>query len=239
MSPGATATTNEVFAARLASLLHTARTDGGASLREMARATAGAATGRQLRAIEAAEADLTHFDVAAIVAAYGLDPSSLVGDRVPIEVDLRSGVLRTAGIARHFTPGTTDGLLTAYLLLVRDLRDVPEGSAVPVRRDDVEVLAWHLEADAASVLDRLAVLMGATGGERRSIAALFAAGAAVLILTTGAAVLQPGIHRGSSDTGSGRDVRRTSGSPPSAMTPPPPPPGAMRAPTAGGPAASN
>ena len=237
MPPGATDTASEVFSARLASLLHTARADRGTPLREMARETAGAATGRQLRAIEAAEADLARFDIAAVVAAYGLDPSSLVGDRVPIEVDLDGGVLRTAGIARHFTPGATDGLLTAYLLLVRDLRDVPEGSAVPVRREDVEVLALHLDADAATVLDRLAALTGATGTERRSIVALFAAGAAVLVLTTGAVAMQAGFHRGSNDTGSSRDPRRAPGGPPSAMTPPPPPTTPTHAPTTGGPTA--
>jgi hypothetical protein len=245
MPPGATDTASEVFTARLASLLHTARADRGTSLREMARATEGAATGRQLRAIEAAEADLTRFDVAAIASAYGLDPSSLVGDRVPIDVDLDAGVLRSEGTARHFTPGATDGLLTAYLQLVRDVRHVPEGSAVPVRRADVEVLAWHLGADAASVLDRLAALMGATGTERRSLDALFAAGAAVLVLTAGAVAMQ-GPGRASSDNGSNRDARRStdaqrapdarrpSAAPLSAMTPPPPPPEATRVPTTGG-----
>jgi hypothetical protein len=238
MPPGATDTASEVFPARLARLMHTARADRGTSLREMARATEGAATGRQLRAIEAAEADLTRFDVAAIVSAYGLEPSSLVGDRVPIDVDLDAGVLRTADIARHFTPGATDGLLAAYLQLVRDVRHVPEGSAVPVRRDDVEVLAWHLGADAASVLDRLAALVGATGTERHSLVGLFAAGAAVLVLTAGAVALQ-GPDRASRDAEPpdaprSSDAPRPSGDPPSAMAPPPPPPEATLAPTTRG-----
>lgn len=223
MPPGATDTASEVFAARLASLLHTARADRGTSLRETARATAGAATGRQLRAIEAAEADLTRFDVAAIAAAYELDLSSLLGERTPLEVDLDAGKLETAGSTRRFTPGDRDALLIAYLLLVRDLRELPTGSAVAVRRDDVEVVAHHLEADTATVLDRLAVLMGATGTERRSIGGLFAAGAAVLVLTTSAVAMQPGPSRSFDDTAPSPDPRPSAG-PGVPLTPPPPPP---------------
>lgn len=233
MPPGATDTASPVFATRLATLLHTARGDRNASLREMARATAGAATGRQLRAIEAAEADLTRFDVAAIAAAYGLDLSSLLGERMPLEVDLEAGILRTAGSSRRFPPGDTDALLLTYLLLVRDLRDLPEGSAVAVRRDDVEVLARHLGADAANVIDRLAAMMGATGTERRSIVGLFATGAAILVLATSAVATQTGLSSyGSDDTRSNRDGRR-SADPVSPLTPPPPPPLPTAAPTTG------
>jgi len=242
MPPGATDTANEVFATRLASLLHIARTDRGTSLREMARATAGAATGRQLRAIEAAEADLRRFDVAEIAAAYGIDPCSLFGERLPLEVDLEGGVVQTAGSARGFTPGDTDALLLAYLLLIRDVRDLPQDAAVVVRRDDVEVLARHLEAEAATVIDRLAGLMGATGAERRSTVGLFAAGAAVLVLTMSAVATPTTRPSSSSSEGDIRPSRdlRASASPVSSMTPPPPPPpGTSSRPSTGDPTFSS
>ncbi|MFO7776905.1 MAG: hypothetical protein R6V28_00980 [Nitriliruptoraceae bacterium] len=232
MPSGATDTASEVFTARLAKLLRTARGDRGTSLRETARATAGAATGRQLRAIEAAEADLTRFDVAAIAAAYGLDLSASLAERIPLDVDLGAGILHTAGNSRRFTPGDTDALLLAYLLLVRDLRGLPKGSEVVVRRDDVEVLARHLGADAAKIVDRLADLMGATDGERRSIVGLFAAGATVLVLAMSAVARQSGCSPGLDDASSSRD-RRPAASPVSPLTPPPPPTASTSTPTTG------
>lgn len=222
MPPGATDTTSEVFAARLGRLLGAARDEQGASLREMARATTGAATGRQLRAIEAAEADLTRFDVASIATAYDLDLSLLLGARVPVEVTLDGGVLHAAGSTRHFTPGDVDGLLAAYLQLVRELRDLPADSAVAVRRDDVEVLARHLGADAATVLDRLAAAIGATSTERGSLVALFAAGAAVLVLAASTVATETGLARGFDDRATSGGTRRPVGAA-SPMPPPPPP----------------
>lgn len=222
MSWGATDTADEVFAVRLGSRLRTTRQDRGASLRDMARATAGAATGRQLRAIEAAEADLARFDVAAIAAAYGLELSCLLGERVPVEVELATGTVRSGGSARRFPAGDPDGLLLAYLLLVRELRDLPKGSAVAIRRDDVEVLAHHLAADPAAVVDRLATLMGAGGSERHSIAALFAAGAAVLVLTT-SGIVTPASYPADRGDPDPDPARRPGVEPLSPPVPPPPP----------------
>jgi len=226
MVPTATDTT-EVFAARLGRLLHAARSERGASLRDTARATAGAATGRQLRAIEAAEADLTRFDVALIAAAYGLDLSSMLGERAPLEVDLGAGMLRTGGQTRYVGSGDVEGLLVAYLELVRDVRELPADSAVAVRRDDVEVLARHLGLDTSTVLDRLAALIGATHAQRGSLLALLTAGAAAFVLTAGALAVDT--DRASSSGGGGADPAGHHPVVPAAWLTPPPPPTMPRA----------
>ena len=197
MSESTVDTSSQVFAARLASLLRTARRDQGRSVRSIARATGGAASASQLRAMEAGEADLGSVDVGTIVEAYGLELETVLGERVPVEVDTAAGVLRTAGITRTFTPGDQDALLTAYLRLVRELRDIPHEPTVALRRDEVELLARHLKADAVTVLERLGELMGATVTQRRSMVAMFAAGAALIVLSTAATAVQPADHVGS------------------------------------------
>lgn len=231
MTPTATDTTTEVFAARLAGQLRAARNERGASLRETARATDGAATGRQLRAIEAAEADLSRFDLGAIAAAYGLELSSLLVERVPLEVDLGAGLVRAGGRTGHVTPGDVDGLLAAYLQLVRELRELPPDSAVAVRRDDVEVLAHHLELDAMTVLDRLGAVVGASEPQRGSLRALLTAGAVAFVLGAGAMAGEAG--RASGDHAGGADPTDDPVVPAAWLTPPPPPtmtsrPGVLR-----------
>ncbi len=188
-------TTSEAFIARLASLLRTARSDRGESVRAVARRSGGAVSARKLRAIESAELGLDDVDLPLVAGLYGVDLFALLQDRVPLEVDAAGGVLTTAGITRSFTPGVEDELLTAYLLLVRDMRDIPHEPTVALRREDVELLASHLRKDATAVLSRLGELMGATVTQRRSMVAAFAAGAALIVLTTSAVALEPGTYQ--------------------------------------------
>ena len=206
MSRTAIDTSSQAFAARLASLARAARRDRDISVRAIARSTGGAVSARQLRAVEAEQADLAAVDIAAITEAYGIDLESLLGARVSIDVDASTGVLSTAGITRAVTPGDEDALLIGYLRLVRELRDQPHEPTVPLRRDDIELLARQLGKDAALVLDRLGQLMGATVTQRRSMVALFATGAALVILSTSATAIEPAMFTGSDDQDASRGV---------------------------------
>jgi hypothetical protein len=183
--------TSDAFAIRLASSLRTSREAAGTSLRALARASAGTFTVRQLRALEEGSADLAGNDLLALAGLYRIDLGSLLLPRVPIEVDLATGVLRIAGLHRSFVPADRDGLLIAYLEVVRALRGQPNEPAIALRRDDIDVLARALDAEPSRVVHRLGALMGATAAQRRSMVLALLAGATTIVLATGALAAEP------------------------------------------------
>jgi hypothetical protein len=187
--------TSEAFGARLAAILRAARRDQERSMRAMAWWSRGSFRTRTLKELEAGRADLRSVDLAALASLYRIDLAALLEERVPLVVDVSAGTISTAGVARSFDPEHQDGLLLAYLHLVRDLRDLQQAQSIALRREDVEALAGGLRADAAAVLDRLGELMGSTVTQRRSAVAMFAAGAALIVLSTGAIALEPGLYQ--------------------------------------------
>jgi hypothetical protein len=201
--------TSEAFAARLAALLRAARTDQGRPLRALARSSRGSFSARTLRALESGQADLRGLQLPALASLYRLDLAALLQERVPLTADLSGGVIATAGLVRTFTPGDRDGLLLAYLHLVRDLRDLQAAPSLALRRDDVEVLATSLRSEAVAVLDRLGQLMGSTVTQRRSAVAMFAAGAALVVLSTGAVAVETGLYQPAGDPEPGSVVTVT------------------------------
>jgi hypothetical protein len=191
--------TSEAFAARLAALLRAARTGQGRPLRALARSSRGSFSARTLRALENGQADVRGLQLPALASLYRPDLAALLQERVPL----------TAGLVRTFTPGDRDGLLLAYLHLVRDLRDLQTAPSLALRRDDVEVLATSLRSEAVAVLDRLGQLMGSTVTQRRSAVAMFAAGAALVMLSTGAVAVETGLYQPGGDLEPGSDVAVT------------------------------
>ena len=218
-------TTSEAFGARLAAILRAARQDQERSLRGMAWWSGSSFRFRTLKDLEAGRADLRGLDLAALASLYRIDLAALVQDRVALVVDAAAGTISTAGLVRSFDTDHQDGLLLAYLHLVRDLRDLQQAQSIALRREDVEALAGGLRADAASVLDRLGELMGSTVTQRRSAVAMFAAGAALIVLSTGAIALEPGLHQPSGEGEDGSEVDGPSagespaGAPPSEQPP--------------------
>ncbi|MGD9705669.1 MAG: hypothetical protein AB7Q42_07885 [Acidimicrobiia bacterium] len=97
-----------------------------------------------------------------------------------------SGALRVGRAMATFVPGDDRSFLAAYLKLVRWLRNQKSTPQIELRRIDIEMLAEHLDADAADIVERLGSLMGATISQRRALVAMFATGAAVLCLAAGA-----------------------------------------------------
>jgi hypothetical protein len=189
----------EAFGARLAAILRAARHDQERSLRATARSSGGSFRSRTLKELETGRADLQGLDLAALASLYRIDLDALLRERIPLVVDVPAGTISTAGLGRSFDPGHQDGLLLAYLHLVRDLRDLHEARSIALRREDIEVLASGLRADPAAVLDRLGELMGSTVTQRRSAVAMFAAGAALIVLSTGAVALDFGLYQPADD----------------------------------------
>jgi hypothetical protein len=185
----------------LAAILRAARRDQERSLQVMAWRSRGVFPSSLLQDLEAGRAELSGVDLPALAAHYRIDLAALWHERIPLTVDAAVGTIATAGVTRGFDRSHPDGLLLAYLSLVRDLRDLQEARSIALRREDVEVLANGLGADAASVLERLGELMGSTSVQRRSSSAMFAAGAALIVLSTGTMALESGMHRVADEAG--------------------------------------
>lgn len=199
-------TTTATFSARLAAILRAARDDQGRSVRSLVWASRGTFRRGALRALESGQGDLRGVDLASLAALYRIDLGELLQERVPVRADLEAGTIATAGLVRSFTPGDSDALLVTYLGLVRDLRDLRTAPSIALRRGDVETLAAALRSEAIAVLDRLGQLMGSTVTQRRSAVAMFLAGAALIVLSTGAVALPPGSHEPAAHAEAGPEV---------------------------------
>jgi hypothetical protein len=103
-----------------------------------------------------------------------------------------SGLLRAGRGNTTFVPGDDRSFLVAYLKLVRGLRHRKSDPEIALRRAEIELLADHLHADPADILERLGALMGASITQRRVLAASFAAGAAVIFIAVGASAALSG-----------------------------------------------
>lgn len=108
-----------------------------------------------------------------------------------LSVDMADGRLEACGRRVRFDPSDPDGVLLAYLRLVRTLRGVQREPSFVLRRGEVLELAEVMRWDAVDVLDHLGELMGASITERRTMVTSFAAGALLIAVATGAAALTP------------------------------------------------
>ena len=96
---------------------------------------------------------------------------------------LATGSLSAGGADESFVPGDVDSVLEAYLRLVKRLRGDAAGHAITLRREDLIDIADQLGRPRPEIVDRVAVLMGATGDQRRAMVDLYLAGADVVGLT--------------------------------------------------------
>ena len=103
--------------------------------------------------------------------------------RPPVEI--AGGRLSGAGVSVEFSPGDPTSVLTAYLRLIRRIRNQKKAPAIALRREDILTLARYLDIDGATVVERLSTLMNVTASQRNSMAMLFATGAVVIGLAAG------------------------------------------------------
>lgn len=178
--------TTPAFARRLAALLSVHRGHTKASIRSLARRSNGLVTAKVLHEIEAGHYPLDGDLVSVVAALYGADLESILPDRMIVSVS-PDGMVTAGPVAQKFDPSDENALLVAYLRLVRSLRGEQRAESLVLRRDDVEVLAGYLHLPGTVVLERLLSLMGSTRAQRSAVMALFATGAMVVGLSSGAA----------------------------------------------------
>ncbi len=167
---------SEDFPKRFGEYLRALRSERKIALRHLADREVTRAT---LKAVERGEYPLDNMFVAHLTARYGGDLGDLLAEREPI-VLLASGTIAAGGMEESFEPGDVDGLLDAYLRLIHRLRGEAETKSITLRREDLIDIADQLGRPRAEIVDRVAVLLGATGDERRAMVDLYLSGAMVL-----------------------------------------------------------
>lgn len=178
---------SEAFAKRLANLLVDTRVRDGQSLGALSRRSHGAFTRNQLRAYESGTYLFGDGVPEQLSLLYGCDLAAILPERTPIMIE--AGTLSVGGVARSFEADNPQSLMREYLLLVRALRRQEAAPEVPLRRDDVEVIARHVGSAHEAVVATLTSLMGSTQSKRVAMVGLLATSVAVLGLVGTAAAL--------------------------------------------------
>ncbi|MFZ4719901.1 MAG: hypothetical protein ACOYMR_10775, partial [Ilumatobacteraceae bacterium] len=169
---------SEAFAKRLANLMVATRSKDGRSVRQLARASEGRFSKRDLKALEEGTIPLDDDLVEVVAELYGCDLGVILPTRLPVTI--AGGIISAGGVSAAFEPNNSTALLEAYLKLVRSMRRQHQAPAVDLRRDDIEVLAGFLHQPGETIVERLAALMGASRSQRAAMAGLFASGAMVI-----------------------------------------------------------
>ncbi len=176
---------------RLANLLIATRTRNGLSVRQVAKTSGGTFTHRDLQQFEQGNRALDETTIDELAQLYRCDLGVILPLRLPVAVV--EGKVVAGGVEQAFDPNEPDGLLAAYLALVRTLRHQRKTPVVDLRRDDVVALSAVLAVSPDTVLHRLATLMQASQAKRTAMVGVLATGAAVLGL------VGPAMALGSSD----------------------------------------
>lgn len=167
---------DEAFATRFGDILYSVRRTRGLRLRHLAD---DALPVRSLRAAEAGKLALTPDTVTDLAHRYGVELGRVLDARRPVRID-GTGSLAIGDTIVGFVPGDELSLLQGYLDAVRSIRSLGDDDLVALRRADIDALATHLAIPARAIIDRLGVLMGASGEQRRAMVGLYLANASVI-----------------------------------------------------------
>ena len=120
-------------------------------------------------------------------SSFGFPRRRVPGDQVDAEwARFQEAVTQTQEGLRAMIDTLEDegrveaSILEAYLRLVRRLRGVDSDASIMLRREDLIDIADQLGRPRPEIVDRVAVLMGATGEQRRAMVDLYLAGATVV-----------------------------------------------------------
>lgn len=172
--------TTAEFASRLGLFLRDVRRERGVRIRHLSDREI---TNGTLRDIERGKHDLSPMLVNELAGRYGAELNDLLPKREPILL-LATGTIATGGMDESFEPNDVESLLHAYLRLIRRLRGANPDEVIALRREDLIDIADQLERPRPEIVDRVAVLLGATGAQRRAMVELYLSGAFVVGVTT-------------------------------------------------------
>lgn len=155
------ATSTIVPANRLGQLLAEARLREGTDLQELA-ARSDFTVG-ELSDFEAGHRVLNDTIVQTITRLYAIDCGPIIPQRTELTIDLNENVMMAAGHALPLSSAAHDHVLERYLSLVYVLRDSEPGTAVPLRDEDVTILATSLAQKQEFVHEQLLRTMECEG----------------------------------------------------------------------------
>ncbi len=150
-------TSTVVPANRLGQLLAEARLREGADLEEFA--ARGNFTVGELSDFEAGHRVLNDSIVSQITSLYALDCGPIIPQRAELTIDLNDNVLSAAGHALPLSSAEHDHVLERYLSLVYVLRDNQPGTTVPLRDQDLSILAASLAEREELIAEQLLLAM--------------------------------------------------------------------------------
>ena len=150
-------TSTVVPANRLGQLLAEARLREGADLEEFA--ARGNFTVGELSDFEAGHRVLNDSIVSQITSLYALDCGPIIPQRAELTIDLNDNVLAAAGHALPLSSAEHDHVLERYLSLVYVLRDNQPGTTVPLRDQDLSILAASLAEREELIAEQLLLAM--------------------------------------------------------------------------------
>ena len=135
---------------------------------------ASAASGIALEELDALESgwrELAPGEADRLAHAYGCSREELVPPRTPVVVDAGSRVIGIGPRRASFGEQRDDALAT-YLSMIYEARGASRGARIPLRDEDLDVLAGLVGEDPDEVESRLIELMGCTEEEARTLRAL-------------------------------------------------------------------
>jgi transcriptional regulator with XRE-family HTH domain len=172
--------TTAEFASRVGRFLRDVRRERGVRIRHLSDRDLSSGT---LRDVERGNHDLSPMLVNELAGRYGAELDNLLPKREPILL-MATGTIATGGRDESFEPNNVALLLEAYLRLIRQLRGANPDDVITLRREDMIEIADQLERPRPEIVDRVSVLLGATGAQRRAMMELYLSGASVVGVTS-------------------------------------------------------
>ena len=160
-------TSTVVPANRLGQLLAEARLEQGADLETFA--SRSEFTVGELSDFEAGHRILSDDAVAKVTNLYAIDCGPIIPQRTQLTIDLNDNVLSAAGHALPLSSADHDHVLERYLSLVYVLRNGQPGTTVPLRDQDVAILAASLAEREELIAEQL---LAAMDRDRQSVSGL-------------------------------------------------------------------
>lgn len=151
--------TTIVPANRLGQLLAEARLRNGHDLAELADRSAGLFTVGELSDLEAGHRLLDDAVVASVTSLYELDCGPIIPQRARLTIDLDQNLVTAAGRALPLDSTERDHIIDRYLSLVYVLRNRRPGTAVPLRQEDLAILAASLAERTELIEEQLLAVM--------------------------------------------------------------------------------
>lgn len=153
-------TSTIVPANRLGQLLAEARLGRGQDLEELARRSNGEFTVGELSDLEAGHRLLDEQLIVNVTSLYEVGCGPIIPQRAELTIDLTNNLVSASGKALPLQSDARDHILDRYLSLLYVLRNREPGTEVPLRGEDLDILAASLAERAELIEEQLLAVMG-------------------------------------------------------------------------------